>query len=62
MWKATEVNAIRFQKHGSMQRKENTNIRQQITLNNMPSSAQFTNLWPLIQYILRAVALFLQLL
>jgi hypothetical protein len=40
----TEVYAIHFQKHSSMQRKENINIRQQITLNNMPSPAQFTNL------------------
>jgi hypothetical protein len=41
--KATEVNAIHFQKHSSMQRKENINIRQQIALNHMPSPAQFTN-------------------
>jgi hypothetical protein len=42
--KVTEVKAIHFQKHSSMQRKENIDIRQQITLNHMPSPAQFANL------------------
>jgi len=36
-----------------MQRKENTHIKHQITLNHMPPTIQFANLWPLWQYICR---------